>query len=231
MARTETQWCLSRPHAAALEGIAINFESPAFNIAGTRRGADSPSIPDLLSAIEAHCGSCSACQDVCPTQAIVAPYRVDARRCISYLTIEHDGPIPLELRPLLGNRIYGCDDCQLACPWNKFAHTAVLADFDARPGLAGASLQGLLGWTEPEFLRRTEGSAIRRIGFQRWQRNLAVAAGNALHAGHAPELRPVLEALLPAATPLVAEHVRWALSTPNAVGALQRRPAIDPSCP
>ena len=185
----------------------------------------------VTPAIEAHCGSCSACQDVCPTQAIVAPYRVDARRCISYLTIEHDGPIPLELRPLLGNRIYGCDDCQLACPWNKFAHTAVLADFDARPGLAGASLQGLLGWTEPEFLRRTEGSAIRRIGFQRWQRNLAVAAGNALHAGHAPELRPVLEALLPAATPLVAEHVRWALSTPSAVGALQRRPAIDPSCP
>jgi epoxyqueuosine reductase len=185
----------------------------------------------VTPAIEPHCGSCSACLDVCPTQAIVAPYRVDARRCISYLTIEHDGPIPLELRPLLGNRIYGCDDCQLACPWNKFAQAAVLADFDARPGLAGASLQSLLDWTEPEFLRRTEGSAIRRIGFQRWQRNLAVAAGNALHAGHAPELRPVLEALLPAATPLVAEHLRWALSTPGALGALQGRPAVDPSCP
>jgi epoxyqueuosine reductase len=155
-----------------------------------------------------HCGQCTACLDVCPTQAIVAPYRVDARRCISYLTIEHAGAIPVELRPLMGNRIYGCDDCQLACPWNKFAQTSALPDFDAR--LGRESLLQLWAWSEAEFLRRTEGSAIRRIGYPRWRRNLAVALGNARRAGEAVE-----EALLAAraeADALVAEHIDWALT-------------------
>ena len=126
-----------------------------------------------------HCGQCTACLDVCPTGAIVAPYQVDARRCISYLTIEHAGPIAPELRPLIGNHIYGCDDCQLACPWNKFAQRSALPDFDARPGMAGGDLAELLDWSEAEFLRRTEGSAIRRIGHARWLRNVALAMGNA----------------------------------------------------
>jgi epoxyqueuosine reductase len=136
----------------------------------------------LTPAAEAHCGTCSACIDVCPTRAIVAPYRLDARRCISYLTIEHDGPIPIELRPLMGNRIYGCDDCQLVCPWNKYAQRSTLADFDPREGIADATLLELWAWTEADFLRNTEGSAIRRISYRRWQRNLAVALGNALRA-------------------------------------------------
>ncbi len=174
----------------------------------------------LTDALSAHCGECRACIDVCPTAAITAPYRVDARRCISYLTIEHDGPIPLELRPLLGNRVYGCDDCQLACPWNKFARPAVLADFDVRPGMAGASIAQLLGWDEAEFLRRTEGSAIRRIGFARWQRNLAVAAGNALHQRDDTALRAALQRAGEGADTLVAEHIAWALSAPAASAAL-----------
>jgi epoxyqueuosine reductase len=128
----------------------------------------------------AHCGKCTACIDVCPTQAIVAPGVVDARRCISYLTIEHAGSIDEALRPLMGNRIYGCDDCQLICPWNKYAQIANLPDFDARAGLVGQDIARLLGWSEADFLRLTEGSAIRRIGHARWVRNLAVAAGNAL---------------------------------------------------
>ncbi|MES2943404.1 MAG: tRNA epoxyqueuosine(34) reductase QueG, partial [Pseudomonadota bacterium] len=132
--------------------------------------------------VSAHCGSCSACITACPTQAIVAPHKLDARRCISYLTIEHDGPIPLEFRPLIGNRIYGCDDCQLACPWNKFAQRSALPDFDERQGLTGQQLVTLFAWTEDEFLRFTEGSAIRRIGHQRWLRNIAVAMGNALRS-------------------------------------------------
>lgn len=166
----------------------------------------------LTEAVSAHCGECSACITVCPTAAITAPYRVDARRCISYLTIEHDGPIPAELRPLLGNRIYGCDDCQLACPWNKFAQPAVLADFDVRPGMAGEPIAALLGWSEAEFLRRTEGSAIRRIGFARWQRNLAVAAGNALHRAENAELREALQRAEVGADELVREHIAWALA-------------------
>jgi epoxyqueuosine reductase len=166
----------------------------------------------LTDAVSAHCGECRACLDVCPTAAITAPYRVDARRCISYLTIEHDGPIPPELRPLMGNRIYGCDDCQLACPWNKFAQPAVLADFDERPGMAGAPIAELLGWDEAAFLRRTEGSAIRRIGFARWQRNLAVAAGNALHRSEHPELRAALQRAGANADDLVREHIAWALA-------------------
>ncbi|WP_395060037.1 tRNA epoxyqueuosine(34) reductase QueG [Polaromonas sp.] len=161
-----------------------------------------------------HCGSCSACMDICPTQAIVAPYRLDARRCISYLTIEHAGAIPLELRPLMGNRIYGCDDCQLICPWNKFAQRSALPDFDERQGLSGQQLVTLFAWSEEEFLRYTEGSAIRRIGHERWLRNIAVAMGNAMHAGvdEGGALRAALLARRAHASEVVREHVAWALS-------------------
>lgn len=162
--------------------------------------------------VSGHCGQCTACLDVCPTQAIVAPYRVDARRCISYLTIEHEGDIPEDLRPLMGNRIYGCDDCQLACPWNKYAQRSALPDFDPRAGLKGAGLLPLWAWDEAEFLRRTEGSAIRRIGFERWRRNLAVAFGNALRAGDDATIRGALQTARPAASPRVAEHIDWALA-------------------
>ena len=157
-----------------------------------------------------HCGSCSACIAVCPTQAIVAPGRLDARRCISYLTIEHAGPIPLELRPLIGNRIYGCDDCQLVCPWNKFAHRNALPDFDEREGLTGASLVQLFGWSEEQFLRFTEGSPIRRIGHERWLRNIAVAIGNALRLEDDATLRQALQARRDHPSALVREHVEWA---------------------
>jgi epoxyqueuosine reductase len=159
-----------------------------------------------------HCGTCSACLDVCPTGAIVAPYRLDARRCISYLTIEHAGPIPLELRPLMGNRIYGCDDCQLVCPWNKFAQAATLPDFAPREGLVGQRLTVLFGWSEEQFLRFTEGSPIRRIGHERWLRNVAVAMGNALRAGDDPEIRAALAARLEHPSALVREHASWALA-------------------
>jgi epoxyqueuosine reductase len=163
-----------------------------------------------------HCGTCNACIRVCPSQAIVAPYRLDARRCISYLTIEHPGSIPLELRSLMGNRIYGCDDCQLVCPWNKFAKRAVLPDFDERHGLGAASLCQLLQWDEDSFLRYTEGSAIRRIGHARWLRNLAVAAGNALRQslGHTEEhdLRQALQRWHNHPSALVREHIEWALA-------------------
>jgi epoxyqueuosine reductase len=163
-----------------------------------------------------HCGSCSACITVCPTQAIIAPHRLDARRCISYLTIEHAGPIPLELRALMGNRIYGCDDCQLACPWNKFAQRSALPDFDERAGLTGQQLTTLFAWTELEFLQLTEGSPIRRIGHERWLRNVAVAMGNALRAGgdahQMAAIRAALVARLPQASALVREHVVWALA-------------------
>jgi epoxyqueuosine reductase len=167
--------------------------------------------------VSGHCGSCRACLDACPTGAIVAPYRLDARRCISYLTIEHAGPIPEPLRPLLGNRIYGCDDCQLACPWNKYARRSALPDFDARPGLTGAALVELFAWDEAEFLRRTEGSAIRRIGHERWLRNIAVALGNALRDPRAPDAareawRAALQARAQDPSVLVREHVAWALS-------------------
>ena len=164
-------------------------------------------------ATSAHCGSCSACITVCPTQAIVAPHRLDARRCISYLTIEHAGPIPIELRPLIGNRIYGCDDCQLACPWNKFAQRSALPDFDERTGLSGQQLTTLFAWAEAEFLQRTEGSAIRRIGYERWQRNVAVAMGNALRAGvsDTPALRAALQQWQ-GGSDVVADAVAWALA-------------------
>ncbi|MGV3572988.1 MAG: tRNA epoxyqueuosine(34) reductase QueG [Ramlibacter sp.] len=158
-----------------------------------------------------HCGSCSACIDVCPTNAIVAPYRLDARRCISYLTIEHAGPIPTELRPLMANRIYGCDDCQLVCPWNKFAQRSPLPDFAPREQLVGQSLAALFAWTEEEFLRHTEGSPIRRIGHERWLRNIAVALGNALRAGEDAGVRAALQARVEHPSALVREHVAWAL--------------------
>ncbi len=158
-----------------------------------------------------HCGTCGACIGACPTQAIVAPYRLDARRCISYLTIEHEGAIPEDLRPLMGNRIYGCDDCQLACPWNKFAQRSPLPDFDPREGLTGATLVELFAWTEDEFLHRTEGSPIRRIGHARWLRNIAVAMGNALRQGADPGLRSALAARSAHPSALVREHVAWAL--------------------
>lgn len=159
-----------------------------------------------------HCGSCSACIDVCPTQAIVGPQRVDARRCISYLTIEHAGPIPEALRAPMGNRIYGCDDCQLVCPWNKFAQRATLPDFDAREGFAGATLIELFAWTEAEFLHRTEGSAIRRIGHERWLRNLAVGLGNALRTTGDAAIEQALGARAGHPSALVREHVAWALA-------------------
>jgi epoxyqueuosine reductase len=172
--------------------------------------------------VSEHCGSCNACIRACPTAAIVAPYRLDARRCISYLTIEHAGAIPLELRPLLGNRIYGCDDCQLACPWNKFAQRNALPDFDERAGLSGQQLTQLFNWTEADFLRHTEGSAIRRIGHERWLRNVAVAMGNALRSAKGNVARDEVSAMLAIraalsarrahASALVREHVQWALA-------------------
>jgi epoxyqueuosine reductase len=166
--------------------------------------------------VSAHCGSCNACIAVCPTQAIAAPYVLDARRCISYLTIEHAGAIPEPLRALIGNRIYGCDDCQLVCPWNKYAQTSPLPDFDARAPVTHRSLLALWAWSEPDFLKHTEGSAIRRIGFTRWQRNLAVALGNALRAGlpatDSAVLRTALQSQRNAASPLVVEHIDWALA-------------------
>jgi epoxyqueuosine reductase len=156
-----------------------------------------------------HCGSCTRCIEVCPTRAITAPYQLDACRCISYLTIEHHGPIPEALRPLIGNRVYGCDDCQLVCPWNKFAQVAQVPDFDVRHGLDAATLVELFVWTEAQFLERHAGSAIRRIGFERWLRNIAVALGNA------PTTDAVVTALRARAddaSPLVREHVAWALA-------------------
>jgi epoxyqueuosine reductase len=158
----------------------------------------------------AHCGTCTACIAACPTQAIVGPYELDARRCISYLTIEHKGAIPEALRPLLGNRIYGCDDCQLACPWNRFAATAALPDFaQVRNGLDDASLVALFAWSEAEFLARMEGSAIRRIGYAQWLRNIAVALGN---APYGDDVMAALRARQEDPSPLVREHVAWALA-------------------
>jgi epoxyqueuosine reductase len=155
-----------------------------------------------------HCGSCTACIDICPTQAIIAPYQVDARRCISYLTIELRGAIPVEFRTQIGNRIYGCDDCQLVCPWNRFAQTAELNDFSARHGLDAPGLMELFNWDEQTFLRNMEGSAIRRIGYDCWLRNIAVALGN---APGSPKIIQALENRLPELSPMVQEHVHWAL--------------------
>ena len=160
------------------------------------------------AAGSAHCGSCAACIDACPTGAIVAPYELDARLCISYLTIEHDGPIPAPLRPAFGNRIYGCDDCQLVCPWNRYARPAATPDFQPRHGLDAPDLAELFGWSEAEFLARTAGSPIRRIGHERWLRNIAVALGN---AAPDPAARAALAARADHASALVREHVAWAL--------------------
>ena len=156
-----------------------------------------------------HCGSCCACIDVCPTNAIVAPFVLDARRCISYLTIENHGPIPLEFRTAIGNRIYGCDDCQLFCPWNKFAQRSDEADFAPRHGLDDTALCALFAWDRTTFQNNTEGSAIRRLGFERWLRNIAVALGNAKTT---PEVVAALKSRENDSSELVAEHVSWALS-------------------
>jgi epoxyqueuosine reductase len=162
-----------------------------------------------------HCGVCQRCIDVCPTRAIVAPYQLDARRCISYLTIEHKGAIPEPLRPLIGNRIFGCDDCQLVCPWNKFARTAEVPDFEVRNGLDAARLAELFRWSEQDFLHRTQGSAIRRIGHQRWLRNIAVALGNAPPSADA---LAALEQTRDHRSALVREHVAWAIERQGTAG-------------
>jgi epoxyqueuosine reductase len=172
---------------------------------------DLPLPPDAsISAPQAsHCGTCQACIDVCPTRAIVAPYAVDGRRCISYLTIEHKGSIAEDLRPLMGNRIYGCDDCQLVCPWNKFAQATREADFHVRNGLDDVALTELFAWSEADFNDRLAGSAIRRIGHEQWLRNIAVALGN---AATTPEVMAALQARRDHASALVREHVAWALA-------------------
>ncbi|HJT96764.1 MAG TPA: tRNA epoxyqueuosine(34) reductase QueG [Rhodanobacteraceae bacterium] len=156
----------------------------------------------------AHCGTCTRCIEICPTQAIVAPYQLDARRCISYLTIELRGSIPVELRPLIGNRVFGCDDCQLVCPWNKFAAIASEPDFAPRHGLESAALVDLFSWSEAEFLERTAGMAIRRTGYEGWLRNIAVAMGNARHS---EAIVKSLRARADDRSPIVREHVAWAL--------------------
>lgn len=166
--------------------------------------------------VEAHCGSCRACIDICPTQAITAPYQLDARRCISYLTIEHQDAIPVEFRRAIGNRVYGCDDCQLVCPWNKYAQLSTVPDFAERNHLGSSSLLELWGWSEAQFRERHAGSAILRIGYERWRRNLAISLGNAL-ASNLDEkektiIRVQLQIGLASASPLVAEHITWALA-------------------
>ena len=166
-----------------------------------------PFAPDVPHA--ERCGSCRACQDVCPTDAFPEPFKLDARRCISYLTIELAGSIPEPLRALIGNRIYGCDDCQLVCPWNRYAVAATATDFArVRNGLDTAQLTTLFAWDEPAFLRNTEGSAIRRIGFERWSRNIAVALGN---AAPAPAIVAALRSRASDPSPVVREHVAWAI--------------------
>jgi epoxyqueuosine reductase len=171
---------------------------------------DLPLPVDAL-AVE-RCGSCARCIEICPTRAITAPYQLDARRCISYLTIEHPGSIPVELRPLIGNRVYGCDDCQLVCPWNKFARRSSLPDFDPRHGLDSATLVELFAWSAEDFDRNTVGSAIRRIGHERWLRNIAVALGN---APFDPSIVAALSARADDPSALVREHVAWALGRQN----------------
>lgn len=169
---------------------------------------DLPLPPSPQAAVEDRCGRCSACLKICPTQAFVGPYRLDARRCISYLTIEHHGSIPEDLRPLMGNRIFGCDDCQLVCPWNRYAQLSDEPDFAPRHRLDSARLVELFAWDEAEWLRKTEGMALRRAGYPRWKRNLAVALGNAPHSD------AVLQALRSRgddADEVVREHVQWAL--------------------
>lgn len=166
----------------------------------------------LTPPVGDHCGECRACIDVCPTQAIVAAHRLDARRCIAYLTIEHAGPIPVELRRAIGNRVFGCDDCQLACPWNKFAQRAVLPDFEVREHGRRHTLLDFWAWDEATFLSRTQGTVLRRAGWERWRRNLAVAMGNAIAAKHDVQgHRAALRQGRPGASAMVGEHIDWAL--------------------
>jgi len=167
------------------------------------------------SPASAHCGSCTTCIEVCPTQAIIAPYVLDARRCISYLTIEQQGPIPEELRPAIGNRIFGCDDCQLFCPWNKFARTSEVADFSPRHGLDAPDLVTLFGWDEATWSARTQGSALRRAGYSGWLRNIAVALGN---GPGSTRVLAALKARQDNASALVREHVAWALARHGGAG-------------
>jgi len=168
---------------------------------------DVPLVADASSPSN-HCGSCQACIDICPTGAIVAPYQLDARRCISYLTIEHRGPVPVELRRAMGNRVFGCDDCQLVCPWNRYAGITAESDFEPRHGLDSEQLLKLFNWSEEEFLRKTEGSPIRRTGYHGWLRNLAIALGN---APWNPDIINALQSRLTHAPEMVAEHIQWAL--------------------
>ncbi len=191
-------------------------------------------LPADLPASD-HCGRCTRCIEICPTRAIVAPHVLDARRCIAYLTIELEGPIPEEYRPLIGNRIYGCDDCQLVCPWNKFAQRTTLPDFDARP-LAHGTLVDVFAWSEDEFLAHTEGTAIRRIGHERWLRNVAVALGNALASDDAAigdedraAVRASLEARRDDPSTLVREHVAWAVAQDRLTNACRSRESGNPS--
>lgn len=170
---------------------------------------DLPIPPD--APVSGHCGDCTACLDACPTGAFTAPYQLDARRCISYLTIELKGSIPEGLRPLIGNRIYGCDICQDVCPWNRFAPTTREADFAPRHGLDSATLIELFAWSETDFNDRLAGSPIRRIGHERWLRNIAIALGNAPNTNHAPEIAAALRARADHSSALVREHVAWAL--------------------
>ena len=167
------------------------------------------------------CGTCSRCIEACPTGAIIGPYQLDARRCISYLTIEHDGAIPEPLRPLMGNRVYGCDDCQLVCPWNKYAQRSALTDFDVRHGFDAARLVDLFAWSPEQFEERMAGSAIRRIGHERWLRNLAVALGN---APTTPDVVGALRSRADDPSPLVREHVAWALARHGAADAISAAP-------
>jgi epoxyqueuosine reductase len=174
----------------------------------------------ISAAASEHCGTCHACIDACPTGAIVGSYELDARRCISYLTIELKGSIPATLRPLIGNRVYGCDDCQLVCPWNKYAQPSAESDFAPRNGLDDAELVALFAWTAEEFDRRMRGSAIRRIGYERWLRNIAVGLGN---ADFDERVVAALEARADDPSPLVREHIAWALERQRA----QRKRAAD----
>ncbi|GAB4193642.1 MAG: tRNA epoxyqueuosine(34) reductase QueG [Wenzhouxiangellaceae bacterium] len=172
--------------------------------------------------VSAHCGSCRRCIDICPTQAIVAPFQLDARRCISYLTIELDGAIPEALRKPMGNRIYGCDDCQMVCPWNRYATATTEPDFAPRQQLDSSRLIDLFAWNEDEFLRRTEGSAIRRIGHRRWLRNIAVALGN---ANTTAAVVAALQARADHADAVVREHVAWALAQHHPLDNATPQPA------
>lgn len=188
---------------------------------------DLPIAATAAEPVTSRCGSCTACMDICPTQAITAPFQLDARRCISYLTIEHHGDIPEDLRPLIGNRIFGCDDCQLACPWNRYAKIDATPDFAPRHGLDSARLVDLFAWTEADYLQRTEGMALRRAGYARWLRNLAVAIGNALanpgtSASAATALVAALQARAAFPDSTVQSHIRWALT---------RHPAADSRSP